>query len=228
MLVLISLVCLMFSPESPRYLVEVGRPEEGRKVLARLHGQQYADQAMAEIQAAVALEHAVSSDTTWATIFENNKQCFRYRTLLCMGVNFFQQATGINIAVSPTFFFLYHVHSKLTIRSPDLLRWFDLYSRHWSPSRHSSPRPGELGRGRSHLHYRRLLLFCGQRRSSANYDTWICTPMPGDDSPGLRFNTDWRGRRTHRQSFLRRRRRLVPVHCCFRACRNVYLWKASG
>lgn len=102
MLVLISLVCLMFSPESPRYMVEIGKPEEGRKILARLHGQEYADQAMVEIQEAVALEHAVSADTTWGTIFENNKQCFRYRTLLCMGVNFFQQATGINIAVSGT------------------------------------------------------------------------------------------------------------------------------
>jgi hypothetical protein len=99
MLVLISLVCLLFSPESPRYLVEVGQPEEGRKILARIHGQAYADEAMIEIQEAVALERAVASDTTWATIFENNKQCFRYRTLLCMGVNFFQQATGVNIAV---------------------------------------------------------------------------------------------------------------------------------
>jgi len=98
MLVLISLVCLLFSPESPRYLVEVGQPEEGRKILARIHGQAYADEAMIEIQEAVALERAVASDTTWATIFENNKQCFRYRTLLCMGVNFFQQATGVNIA----------------------------------------------------------------------------------------------------------------------------------
>lgn len=43
MLVLFSLFCLMFSPETPRYLVEKGRPEEGHRILARLYGQEYAD-----------------------------------------------------------------------------------------------------------------------------------------------------------------------------------------
>lgn len=43
MLVLISLFCLMFSPETPRYLVETGKPEEGHRILARLYGTQYAD-----------------------------------------------------------------------------------------------------------------------------------------------------------------------------------------
>lgn len=48
---------------------------------------------MAEIQEAVSLEHAVAT-TSWSACFENNKQCFRYRTLLAIGVNFGQQATG--------------------------------------------------------------------------------------------------------------------------------------
>lgn len=43
MLVLISLVCLMFSPESPRYLAEKGKPEEARRVLERLYGSEYAE-----------------------------------------------------------------------------------------------------------------------------------------------------------------------------------------
>jgi hypothetical protein len=48
---------------------------------------------MVEIQEAVSLEHAVAT-TSWTACFENNKQCFRYRTLLAIGVNFGQQATG--------------------------------------------------------------------------------------------------------------------------------------
>lgn len=95
-LVLISLACLMFSPESPRYLVEIGRMEEARAVLARLYGQEYADQAIREIQEAVELEESVAV-RKWSDCFQNNKQCFRYRTLCAIGVNFFQQATGINV-----------------------------------------------------------------------------------------------------------------------------------
>jgi hypothetical protein len=89
-LVLFSLACLMFSPESPRYLVEVGRPEEARAVLRRLYGSEYADMAMREIMEAVELEEAVVVKS-WSECFQNNKQCFRYRTMCAIGVNFFQQ-----------------------------------------------------------------------------------------------------------------------------------------
>lgn len=78
-------------------MTEVGKPEEARRVLARLYGQQYADETMREIQEAVALEEAVAVKT-WSECFQNNKQCFRYRTMCAVGVNFFQQATGVNIA----------------------------------------------------------------------------------------------------------------------------------
>lgn len=70
----------MFSPESPRYLVEVGRMEDARAVLRRLYGSEYADQAIREIQEAVELEESVAV-RKWSDIFQNNKQCFRYRTV---------------------------------------------------------------------------------------------------------------------------------------------------
>lgn len=54
-------------------------------------------EALRDIVEAVNLEHSVAV-TSWTACFENNKQCFRYRTLCAIGVNFFQQATGINIA----------------------------------------------------------------------------------------------------------------------------------
>ena len=87
MLVLVSLACLMFSPESPRYLVEVGRMEEARAVLRRLYGSEYADQAIKEIQEAVELEESVAV-RKWSDCFQKNGQCFRYRTLCAIGVNF--------------------------------------------------------------------------------------------------------------------------------------------
>lgn len=89
-LVLISLVCLLFSPESPRYLVEIGQTEKARAVLTNLYGQTYANEAIREILEAVELEEAVAVKS-WSECFQNNKQCFRYRTLLAVGCNFFQQ-----------------------------------------------------------------------------------------------------------------------------------------
>ncbi|CEQ41065.1 SPOSA6832_02739 [Sporobolomyces salmonicolor] len=81
-------------------LMEKGRVEEGRRVLERLHGSEYADAATLEIQEAIAIEHAAEEQAArgYAACFSGNDQCFRYRTLLSMGVNFFQQATGVNMA----------------------------------------------------------------------------------------------------------------------------------
>ncbi|BGP20699.1 hypothetical protein JCM10213_001054 [Rhodosporidiobolus nylandii] len=94
----VTLITLMFTPESPRWLAEAGRAEEGHRVLERLHGREYADAAMSEIKEAIAIEHAAASGKGYADCFSNNDQCFRYRTLLAIAVNFFQQATGINMA----------------------------------------------------------------------------------------------------------------------------------
>ena len=93
-LVVISIICLFFSPETPRYLVEKGRPQEAAAVLTRLYGPEYAAEAVAEIQAAVNLEHAVAVDS-WTACFEKNDQCFRYRTMCAIMCNFFQQATSV-------------------------------------------------------------------------------------------------------------------------------------
>lgn len=96
-LILITLVCLIFTPESPRYLIEVGRKEEGFAVIRRFHGEEYAVAAMVEIEQAIALEHATAVKG-WSAAFANNGQAFRYRTILSIGVNIMQQATGVNMA----------------------------------------------------------------------------------------------------------------------------------
>ncbi|BGO96096.1 hypothetical protein NBRC10512v2_007814 [Rhodotorula toruloides] len=97
-ILLFTLVTMLFAPESPRWLMEAGRVEEGRRVLARLHGQAFADAATLEIQDAIAVEHAAQRGKGYAECFANNDQCFRYRTFLAIGVNAAQQLTGINMA----------------------------------------------------------------------------------------------------------------------------------
>ncbi|BGP11834.1 hypothetical protein JCM10049v2_007754 [Rhodotorula toruloides] len=98
MILLATLITMLFAPESPRWLMEAGRVEEGRQVLARLHGQAFADAATIEIQEAIAIEHAAQRGKGYAECFANNDQCFRYRTFLAIGVNAAQQLTGINMA----------------------------------------------------------------------------------------------------------------------------------
>lgn len=136
MVLLVTLVCLMFTPESPRYRAEKGRVEDAHRILERFHGTAFADAAIIEINEAIALEHAASKNVGYADCFSKcvssfcpspspsisssallalvptfigtksdpsylpnrNDQCFRYRTLLAVGVNMAQQLTGINMA----------------------------------------------------------------------------------------------------------------------------------
>ena len=53
---LLFFVSMFFVPESPRWLVKNGRPEGARGVLARIGGDRYAAEAMAEIQATLVNE----------------------------------------------------------------------------------------------------------------------------------------------------------------------------
>ncbi|GAA5902139.1 uncharacterized protein JCM6883_001308 [Sporobolomyces salmoneus] len=98
--VLVTIFCLLFMPESPRWLMEAGRTEEGRRVLERLHGTDYANAATEEILQAIAIEKAAeeAAPKGYLACFHGNDQCFRYRTLCAVGVNVAQQATGINMA----------------------------------------------------------------------------------------------------------------------------------
>lgn len=56
--------------------MEAGRVEEGRRVLARLHGQAFADAATLEIQDAIAVEHAAQRGKGYAECFA---KCVRPR-----------------------------------------------------------------------------------------------------------------------------------------------------
>lgn len=93
--VVITITMLCWAPESPRWLCEVGRVEEGERVLAQLWGAEFASASIHEIREAIAVE-SETHVSGYKACFSGNKQCFRYRTLLSVGVNFLQQGEDRN------------------------------------------------------------------------------------------------------------------------------------
>lgn len=89
---LVFLIALFFIPESPRYLVSVGREGEARAVLARLFGEEEAVRKIGEIRASFSKDHRprLSDVTAPGTIF---------RPIVWAGIMLatFQQFVGINI-----------------------------------------------------------------------------------------------------------------------------------
>lgn len=76
-------------PESPRWLTEAGRSEEGRAILAHVGGENYAAKELASIQTALSAEKE-----TWAELFSRE-----LRRPLFVGIllAILQQVTGINV-----------------------------------------------------------------------------------------------------------------------------------
>ncbi|KZT35183.1 general substrate transporter [Sistotremastrum suecicum HHB10207 ss-3] len=93
---IITIVLLLFLPDSPRWYVEQGRIDDARDVLIRLNGVKMGEAILQEIQEAASLEAKVASNS-YFDVFKNNDQSFRYRTLLSIGSLFFQQMTGVNM-----------------------------------------------------------------------------------------------------------------------------------
>ncbi|KZS90655.1 general substrate transporter [Sistotremastrum niveocremeum HHB9708] len=87
---IITILLLLFLPDSPRWYVEQGRIDDARDVLIRLNGVKMGEAILQEIQEAASLEAKVASNS-YFDVFKNNDQSFRYRTLLSIGSLFFQQ-----------------------------------------------------------------------------------------------------------------------------------------
>lgn len=91
------LVGIQFLPNSPRWLLEVGRDDEARQVVHKIHGsgnKVSADEEFEEMRITIRAEMAVKSSRIsdlWST------RAMTRRTLVAMGVQIMGQFTGINV-----------------------------------------------------------------------------------------------------------------------------------
>lgn len=85
-------VCMLFVPESPRWLVKKGGTDQARKTLQHIGGTDYADDAIADIHVTLASEN--SSQVRLGDLWDP-----RLRRVLVLGVVLavFQQWCGINV-----------------------------------------------------------------------------------------------------------------------------------
>jgi sugar porter (SP) family MFS transporter len=84
---------LLFIPESPRFLLAVGRQEKASNVLTRLFGAHEATQKVREIQASISSEHAPKFSDILGSGF------LRIRPIVWVGIGLavLQQFVGINV-----------------------------------------------------------------------------------------------------------------------------------
>ncbi|KAJ5774023.1 hypothetical protein N7457_008919 [Penicillium paradoxum] len=97
----IILTCgIWFLPESPRWLIEQGREEEGRSVLTRLHLNRTAtdrhllDYELSQIYQTLASEK-LSIVRSWSQLLLSSR--WRHRILLACGLQIFTQCTGASV-----------------------------------------------------------------------------------------------------------------------------------
>lgn len=97
------LIGLFFSPESPWYLVRVGRIDQARKTLTSLYGSETeAEKRLVDITNTVHIE-SQSEQPSYLSAFKGTD---RIRTLISVGAFFAQQAVGVIFVLSyATYFF---------------------------------------------------------------------------------------------------------------------------
>lgn len=86
--------CLLFIPESPRYLVVSRKKEKALSVLTRLYGATEANVKIAEIDASLAADHHKPKLTD---LFESGTLKIRRIVWVGIGLATFQQLVGINV-----------------------------------------------------------------------------------------------------------------------------------
>ncbi|CAI4542380.1 ABA_G0028380.mRNA.1.CDS.1 [Saccharomyces cerevisiae] len=113
----------MFVPESPRYLIEVGKDEEAKRSLSKSNKVSVDDPALlAEydtIKAGIELEK-LAGNASWSELLSTKTKVFQ-RVLMGVMIQSLQQLTGDNY-----FFLLRYDHLQIC-RSKGLLSDFDHY-----------------------------------------------------------------------------------------------------
>jgi MFS family permease len=100
----IGVIILVFAlPESPRWLFMKGRDQEAINVLCQAHDKDPSDPSIVaethSIQKAIELELSANKSDSFFSIFKKDNIGTRYRILLAWGVQFMNQAGGINLVV---------------------------------------------------------------------------------------------------------------------------------
>ncbi|MEI6391817.1 MAG: sugar porter family MFS transporter [Verrucomicrobiota bacterium] len=80
---------LLAIPESPRWLVEMGRPEQAKAILAKVGGEDFAQTELAAIRSTLSVERGA-----WADLFS---RALRLPLLAGILLAILQQVTGINV-----------------------------------------------------------------------------------------------------------------------------------
>ncbi|KAK1144279.1 hypothetical protein N8T08_005692 [Aspergillus melleus] len=102
---IVTFIGVLILPESPRWLVAHGRPDEARHVLWAIQPNAreieetdpVVNLDVAEIAQAVAEETSATEEGSFKMVFKNGPQRFFHRTLLGMGGQMMQQLSGVNL-----------------------------------------------------------------------------------------------------------------------------------
>ncbi|GAB4823874.1 hypothetical protein N2152v2_010920 [Parachlorella kessleri] len=93
---LILLLGAIVLPESPNFLVEKGRTDQGRRILEKLRGTSHVEAEFADIVAAVEIARPITMRQSWRSLFTRR---YMPQLLTSFVIQFFQQFTGINAII---------------------------------------------------------------------------------------------------------------------------------